>query len=135
MFWTFFWFWSLLGCDNAIINCINKGFHLWHVCSQNPDWFFTTQTVLISRAYSKKGMRAVFQKKGTIFENLGKYVQNLKIFWKKSNLTCATIACMKQLEYILISSNSTLKTSKQSEICSKLKIKTPERRPTLLWSL
>ena len=27
-----------------------------------------------------KGMRAIFQKKGKIFENLGKYVQNLKIF-------------------------------------------------------
>ena len=27
-----------------------------------------------------KGMRAIFQKKGKMFENLGKYVQNLKIF-------------------------------------------------------
>ena len=28
-----------------------------------------------------KGMRAIFQKKGKIFENWGKNVQHLKIFW------------------------------------------------------
>ena len=40
-------------------------------------------------------MGAIFQKKGKeilkdrkIFENLGKNVQNLKIFWKRSVLTC-----------------------------------------------
>ena len=38
-----------------------------------------------------KGMHVIFQnkgnkmlKKGKIFENLGKHVQNLKIFWKKA---------------------------------------------------
>ena len=31
-----------------------------------------------------KGMHGIFQKKGKIFENLGKNVQNLKIFLKKA---------------------------------------------------
>ena len=39
--------------------------------------------------------------KGKIFENLGKIIQNLKIFFKKGRLIRATIACMKQLEYVL----------------------------------
>ena len=38
-------------------------------------------------------------KKGEIFENLGKNVQNLKIFKKKGSLVHATVTHMKQLEY------------------------------------
>ena len=42
-----------------------------------------------------KGMGAIFQKKGKemlktgeIFENLGKNVQNLRIFWKRQVIVC-----------------------------------------------
>ena len=56
-----------------------------------------------------KGMRAIFQKKdkkrakkGKIFENLGKNVQKFENILKKGSLMCATIACMKQLEYALL---------------------------------
>ena len=35
-----------------------------------------------------KGMRAIFQKKGKIFKNLGKNVQNLKIFEKRQPHAC-----------------------------------------------
>ena len=48
-----------------------------------------------------KGICAIFQKKCKIYENLANNVQNLKIFWKKGSLICATIACMKMLEYAL----------------------------------
>ena len=41
-----------------------------------------------------------------IFENLGKIVQNFKIFFKKRSLMRTTNACMKQLEYAL---NTTIK--------------------------
>ena len=40
-------------------------------------------------------------KKGRIFENLGKIVQNLKFFFRKGRLMRAIIACMKRLEYAL----------------------------------
>ena len=43
-----------------------------------------------------KGMRVIFQKKGR------KGHACLFFFLKKSSLMCATIACMKQLEYDLI---------------------------------
>ena len=56
-----------------------------------------------------KGMRAIFQKKdkkrakkGKIFENLGKNVQKFENILEKGSLMCATIACMKQLEYALL---------------------------------
>ena len=48
-----------------------------------------------------KGMHAIFQKKGKIFENLGKTVQNLKIFGKRAG-DCAIIACSELLEIALI---------------------------------
>ena len=55
-----------------------------------PHFLSTIWTV--SRAYSRsKNIHAIFQKegknllkKGKIFENLGKNVQNSKIFWKRA---------------------------------------------------
>ena len=39
----------------------------------------------MSKTYSKsKGMRSIFQKTGKIFENIGKNVQNLKMFLKRT---------------------------------------------------
>ena len=35
-----------------------------------------------------KSMCAIFQKKGKVFENLHKNVQNLKIFWKRQVIVC-----------------------------------------------
>ena len=52
-----------------------------------PTLLFTlTGPILESR-----GMHTIFQKKGKILENLGKNLQNLKIFWKK------TVACVRLL--------------------------------------
>ena len=52
-------------------------------------------------------------KKGKIFENLGKNVQNLKIFWKRAG---AIIACNKLLEKAQIG-NITLKKTGNSYFC------------------
>ena len=41
---------------------------------------FNKNTRLTGAILESKGMRAIFQKKGKIFENLGKNVQNLKVF-------------------------------------------------------
>ena len=48
-----------------------------------------------------KGMRAIFQKKGKICENLDKNVLNLKIFWKRATSWMWLITFMKQLEYAM----------------------------------
>ena len=70
--------------------------------------------VLAGPTIESKGMRAIFNKKGKkkgkkrlktakkgkIFENLGKNVQNLKIFLKRAGL-CMIIAHSKQLENAL----------------------------------
>ena len=64
--------------------------------------FFHCEDVHTGPILESKGICAIFQKKGKIFENLGKNVKKLKIFWKKGSLMHATIACMKQLEYALL---------------------------------
>ena len=48
-----------------------------------------------------KSMRAIFQKKGKIFENLGKKCTKSENILKKCSLMRATIAHIKQLEYAL----------------------------------
>ena len=45
-----------------------------------------------------KGMVVIFKKEGKTFENLGKNVQNLKIFLKRGRWLHAVITCNKLLE-------------------------------------
>ena len=60
-------------------------------------------------------MRAIFRKmakkakKGEIFEDLGKNVENLKNNLKKGSLTCANVALLNQLEYALGKTTKSLK--------------------------
>ena len=54
-------------------------------------WFF--------RKRAKKGQQYV--KKGKIFENLGKNVQNLKIFWKRAGGCVQLSHANKPLEYYI----------------------------------
>ena len=62
-----------------------------------------------------KGIRAIFRKmakkakKGKIFEDLSKNVENLKKKLKKGSLMCANIAFLKQLEYALGKTTKSLK--------------------------
>ena len=48
-------------------------------------------------------------KKGKIFEDLGKNVENLKNNLKKGSLTCANVALLNQLEYALGKTTKSLK--------------------------
>ena len=51
--------------------------------------------------FSEKEQKNVGTKKGKISKNLGKNVQNLKIFLRKGRWLCAIIACNKLLEKAL----------------------------------
>ena len=53
-------------------------------------------------------MGAIFWEKGKIFGNLGKKVQNWKIFWKKAGHCIWEIACNKLLEKVLLELDLTL---------------------------
>ena len=77
------------GLDHSVLNTekVHKSCRINLNVVTYPILLFTlTGPILESR-----GMHTIFQKKGKIFENLGKNVQNLKIFLKKT-ITCVRLS-------------------------------------------
>ena len=82
----------------CIVNCL--------VSKENTDYTILTKHSL-SAYFRKKGHARNFSekeqikdKKGKIFENLSKNIQNLKIFWKRA-ASCVQLSHVWNIEYVL----------------------------------